>query len=230
MSPAADGAGEHFADRREAGRRLAVRLSSYAGMHDAVVLGLPRGGVPVAYEIAVALRLPLDVFLVRKLGVPGQPELAMGAIGSGDALYINHDVVSALRIPKDVVASVAERERTELLKRETLLRGDRARPQIERKTVILVDDGLATGASMHAAVTALRPQRPAKIAVAVPVAPMQSCDDLRLEADDVVCLLTPSSFYAVGSWYDDFRQVEDDDVRDLVNRAARNVDDPPVTS
>ena len=220
MRPAHGGSGGIFANRREAGERLAENLRHYERHPATIVLGLPRGGVPVAYEIALALELPLDVFEVRKLGVPGQQELAMGAIGSGGALALNDDVIAALRIPYNVVMSVAQREEAELQRREALFRDNRPRPEIAGTTVILVDDGLATGASMRAAVAALRRQRPARIVVAVPVAPSQTCAELRLEADDVVCLLTPASFYAVGSWYEDFRQVDDQDVRDLLSRAA----------
>jgi putative phosphoribosyl transferase len=209
-----------FVDRRDAGRRLATRLASYAHAGDAVVLALPRGGVPVGFEIAVALDVPLDAFEVRKLGVPGQPELAMGAIGGDGAIYVNEDVLSALRITRAELEAVAAKEMRELERRETLYRAGRRRVDVAGKTVILVDDGLATGASMHAAIAALRLRGPAKIVVAIPVAPASSCVKLRADADEVACLLTPSTFYAVGSWYEDFGQVSGDEVRDLLDRAA----------
>jgi len=192
------------------------------------VLALPRGGVPVGYEVALGLNLPLDTFLVRKLGAPAQPELALGAIGSGGALYLNEHVIEALRISRDEVMTVAENELRELERREALYRDDRPRPQLRGATVILADDGLATGASMRAAVAALRIDAPARILVGVPVAPIQACVALRAEADEVVCLMTPSSFYAVGSWYGDFRQVGDDEVRDLLRSAAAR--EPPAGS
>lgn len=190
------------------------------------MLALPRGGVPVGYEIALALGIPLDTFQVRKLGAPGQQELAMGAIGSGGALYLNDHVIEALRITRDEIMAIAADELRELDRREALYRDDRPRPNIAGATIILADDGLATGASMHAAVAALRIEAPERIIVAVPVAPIQAVIALRSEADDVVCLLTPSSFYAVGSWYDDFRQVGDDEVRELLRAAAAR--EPPA--
>jgi predicted phosphoribosyltransferase len=220
LKPAQGNTGGYFANRREAGRRLAAQLQQYAGRRDVIVLALPRGGVPVGYEIALALDVPLDVFEVRKLGVPGQQELAMGAIGSGGAMYLNEDVIAALHIPYELVMAVAEREQAELERREAVYRDNRPRPELQGKIAIIVDDGLATGASMRAAVAALRKQSPSRIVVAVPVAPSQTCAELRAEADEAVCLLTPASFYAVGTWYDDFRQVDDDEVRELLSRAA----------
>lgn len=209
-----------FDDRRDAGRALALLLHDYAARDDVVVLALPRGGVPVAYEIARALRVPLDVFAVRKLGVPGQEELAMGAIGTGGADVLNYDVIDALRISHGEVARVAERERRELERRERLYRDSRPYPQIEGKTVLLVDDGVATGASMLVAVQALRQKHPDRIVVAVPVAPAPTCAMLRRHADAVICARTPVPFGGVGNWYVDFTQVSDDDVRRLLASAA----------
>jgi predicted phosphoribosyltransferase len=205
-----------FPDRREAGRRLARELQAYAGRPDVLVLALPRGGVPVAAEVARALRVPLDVFLVRKLGVPGHEELAMGAVASGGVGVLNPDVVSGLQIPESVIRSVAAREHQELTRREELYRGDRPAPAVRGRTVILVDDGLATGATMLAAIRALRQQEPARIVVAVPTASPETCAALKAEADEVVCAITPDPFWAVGQWYDDFSQTSDDEVRDLL--------------
>ena len=209
-----------YHDRREAGRALVPLLHAYAARDDVVVLALPRGGVPVAYEIAIALGAPLDVFAVRKLGVPGQEELAMGAIGTGGADVLNFEVIDALRISHGEVVRVAERERRELERRERLYRDNRPYPRIEGKTVLLVDDGLATGASMLVAVQALRQMRPDRIVVAVPVAPASTCAMLRRHADAVICAQTPVPFGGVGSWYVDFTQVSDDDVRLLLASAA----------
>jgi predicted phosphoribosyltransferase len=219
------GSGGYYLDRRDAGARLAANLREYAGDEGAIVLALPRGGVPVGYEIAVALGLTLDVLEVRKLGVPGQPELAMGAIVSGGAISLNEEVVSALRIPAQLIDAVARREERELERRETLFRDGGERPHVAGKTVILVDDGLATGATMRASIQALRKRFPRRIVVAVPVAPAPTCAELRTFADEVVCLLTPAAFYAVGSWYEDFRQVDDDEVRDLLRRARQREPD-----
>ena len=209
-----------FRDRREAGRLLASLLRSFAGLGDVVVLGLPRGGVPVAYEVASALGAPLDVFTVRKLGVPGREELAMGAIASGGAYVFNRDIIEASLATPDDVEHVAQRERRELERRERLYRDSRPYPELEGKTVILVDDGLATGASMLVAVAALREKRPAKIVVAVPVAPVDTCAMLRRYADDVVAYDTPELFGGVGAWYDDFSQVTDREVRALLEQAS----------
>ncbi|BDE07492.1 phosphoribosyltransferase [Vulcanimicrobium alpinum] len=211
---------ETFVDRRAAGRSLAALMRRFAGRRDVVVLGLPRGGVPVAYEVAAALGAPLDIFTVRKLGVPEQEELAMGAIGSGGAFVLNPDVIDALRIPHGAVVRVAERERKELERRERLYRDHRAFPELAGKTVILVDDGLATGASMLAAISALRQKDPERVVVAVPVAPADTCAMLRTHADDVICRGTPEPFGGVGAWYDDFSQVGDEEVRDLLARAS----------
>ncbi len=208
-----------FRDRREAGSFLASRLSPYAGRPDVVVLALPRGGVPVAYEIATALGLPLDVFVVRKLGVPGQRELAMGALSSGGVRVINDRVVDALGIPDSMVDQVVDHERAELERLERLYRRGRARADIRGKIVIVVDDGLATGASMGAAIAALKQQRPAKIVVAVPTAPSERCEALRDEVDEVICGITPEPFHAVGLWYEDFSQTTDDEVHELLARS-----------
>jgi predicted phosphoribosyltransferase len=209
-----------YPDRREAGRFLARQLMEYAGRPDVVVLGLPRGGVPVAYEVARALGAPLDVFLVRKLGLPGHEELAMGAIASGGVRVLNEDVVRALGISEDVVATVVAEELQELKRRERAYRGDRPAPDVRGKTVVLVDDGLATGSTMRAAVAALRRQGPARIVVAVPVGAPETCAEFQEEADEAVCAQTPDPFYAVGLWYRDFSQTTDDEVRELLEQAA----------
>ena len=209
-----------FHNRRDAGKRLAALLAHTAGSHGAVALALPRGGVPVAYEIATAFRIPLDVFEVRKLGAPGQSELAMGAIGSGGAVYLNEQVIEALGVSRSFVRELAQRERSELKRREALYREGRGPAAVGGRRVLLVDDGIATGATMQAAVKALRAKDPAAITVAVPVAPAQAIVELRAVADEVVCAITPGSFYAVGSWYHDFRQVDDGEVHDLLRLAA----------
>ena len=209
-----------FRDRRDAGRVLAGLLDHYRGRPDVIVLGLPRGGVPVAYEIAQTLGAPLDVFVVRKLGVPGREELAMGAIASGGVVVINDDVVRGLDIAPEVIQRVAEREGRELLRREQAYREGRPMPNLAGKTVILVDDGLATGASMRAAIEALRQHRPARIVAAVPVAPQSTCQELAEIVDEVVCATTPSPFLAVGRSYWDFTQTTDEEVRDLLARAS----------
>ena len=209
-----------FRDRTDAGRRLATRLGKYAERDDVVVLGLPRGGVPVAAEVAHAIGAPLDVFLVRKLGVPGREELAMGAIASGGVRVLNRDVVDQLQIPLRWIDVVAAREGEELVRRETAYRAGRPAPNVRGKTVILVDDGLATGASMKAAVTALRDLGPARIVVAVPVGAPETCQELAAIADEVVCAITPDPFYAVGSWYAEFDQTSDDEVRELLAEAG----------
>jgi erythromycin esterase-like protein/predicted phosphoribosyltransferase len=211
-----------FRDRREAGRVLAGSLEHYRGRPDVVVLGLPRGGVPVAYEVAAALGAPLDVFLVRKLGVPGHEEVAMGAIASGGVIVLNDDVVRGLRIPPEVIQQVAEREGSELARREQAYREGRSPPQVAGKVVILVDDGLATGASMRAAVVALRRSDPARIVTAVPAAPEPTCRELGVVVDEVVCATTPSPFFAVGASYWDFTQTTDEEVRELLHAAIRS--------
>jgi predicted phosphoribosyltransferase len=213
--------GRPFRDRREAGQALATELAAYAHRPDVLVLALPRGGVPVAYEVARALGVPLDVFLVRKLGVPGHEELAMGAVATGGVRVLNDDIVTGLRIPPHVIDAVAAGEQQELMRRQRLYRGDRPPPDVRGRTVILVDDGLATGATMQAAVQALRQQQPARIVVAVPIAAAETCDALREEVDDVICAVTPEPFYAVGLWYGDFAQTTDEEVRDLLAAAAQ---------
>ena len=209
-----------FLDRRDAGQELASRLQLYAGRSDVLVLALPRGGVPVAFEVARALGAPLDVFLVRKLGAPGHEELALGAIASGGVRVLNDDLVRRLQVAPAELAAVTAREERELRRRERAYRGSRPRAPIAGRTVILVDDGLATGASMKAAVAALRAEKPARVVVAVPVAAADACDELRREVDDVVCAATPEPFMAVGAGYQDFAQTSDEEVRRLLAAAA----------
>jgi putative phosphoribosyl transferase len=209
---------ERFRDRREAGRRLAERLENYAGRSDTIVLGLPRGGVPVAYEVASALHLPLDVFVVRKLGTPWHPELAMGALASGGVRVINQDLVRELNVPASEVERVTQREQRELERRELLFRGNRPFPDVTGKTVLLIDDGLATGATMQVAVAALRQKGAQRVVVGVPVASPDTCDAFRDITDDIICVFTPEPFYAVGFWYDDFGQMSDEEVHDLLDR------------
>lgn len=210
-----------FHNRTEAGRELATKLTVYAGRPDVLVLALPRGGVPVALEVAMVLDAPLDVFLVRKLGVPGHEELAMGAIASGGVYVLNENVVRALGIPDEEIESVASKEKRELERRERVYRGDRPAPEVRGKTVILVDDGLATGSTMRAAVATLRRQDPASIVVAVPVSARETCAEFQDEADVCVCARMPEPFYAVGLWYEDFSQTTDEEVYDLLRQAAR---------
>jgi predicted phosphoribosyltransferase len=209
-----------FRDRRDAGRVLARLLDQYRDRPDVLVLGLARGGVPVGYEVATALSAPLDVFLVRKLGVPGHEELAMGAIASGGVIVINDDVIRGLGIAPETIQRVAEEEGRELQRREQAYREGRPAPDVAGQVVILADDGLATGASMRAAVQALRQLGPARIVVAVPAAPESACRELAAMADEVVCATTPSPFFAVGASYWDFAQVTDEEVRDLLRAAA----------
>jgi len=213
-------AAQTFRDRREAGRALAGQLTDYRGRDDVVVFGLARGGVPVAREVAAALGAPLDVFLVRKLGVPRRSELAMGALASGGAMVMNDDVLTDLRVTDAQVREVIDAERAELARREHAYRGGRPLTDPRDKTVILVDDGIATGASMLAAVRAVRAMGPRSIVVAVPVGPGSACRELALEADGVVCTSMPPAFEAVGQVYDDFHQVSDDEVRELLDTAA----------
>ena len=207
-----------FRDRREAGRLLARKLAKYANRPDVLALALPRGGVPVAFEVAKALNAPLDVFVVRKLGVPGHEELAMGAIASGGVRVTNYDVVDSLRIPPAVIKAVDRREREELLRRERLYRDDRPQPEIRDRIAILIDDGLATGSTMRAAVAAVRKLRPEKVIVAVPVAAEDARDGLKAEVDEIVCLETPDPFHSVGTWYEAFPQISDDQVRRILTR------------
>jgi len=206
-----------FSDRRHAGRVLAQRLSEYAHRPDVVVLGLPRGGVPVAREVARALDAPLDVFVVRKIGVPGHAELAMGAIASGGVTILSSDLIARLRVSRPEVDAAIVREREELARRERLYRRGRPPLVLEGKTVLLVDDGLATGATMRAAISAVRKLGPKSIVVAVPTGSPQACDDVRTTADDCVCVSTPEPFMAVGEWYADFSQTTDEEVEDLLS-------------
>jgi predicted phosphoribosyltransferase len=215
-----------FADRREAGRALATRLNDYADRDDAVVLALPRGGVPVAYEVARALRAPLDVFLVRKLGLPGHRELAMGAIASGGVRVLNDDVVSWYRVPASVIDQVAHEEQVELERREREYRDGRAPIELRDRIAILVDDGLATGSTMKAAVEAVRAHGPARIVVAVPVGAPDTCREFAEVADQIVCARTPEPFSAVGQWYRDFSQTSDAEVRELLHGQPEAVGRP----
>ncbi len=208
-----------FRDRADAGRHLLSKLGAYQDRPDVLVLGLPRGGIPVGYEVARGLGAPLDVFVVRKLGVPGQEELAMGAIATGGVRIVNRDVVDALHIPPHVVDRAAAEEARELERRQQSYRGERPEPRVEGQTVILVDDGLATGSTMRAAVAALRQQAPARIVIAVPVAAPSTCQELRQEVDELVCFATPEPFMAVGRFYDDFAQTTDEEVTELLAAA-----------
>jgi len=209
-----------FHDRTEAGRQLAEKLMHYADRSDVLVLALPRGGVPVGFEIAQALHAPLDVFMVRKLGVPGHEELAMGAIATGGVRVLNRDVLRLLEISNEVVDVVAAAQNVELQRGERKFRGDRPPPDVRQHTVILVDDGLATGSTMRAAVAALRQQRAKRIVVAVPVGAAETCEEFRDEADEVVCGHSPEPFQAVGFWYGDFSQTSDEEVHELLERAS----------
>jgi len=211
-----------FPNRAEAGRRLAEKLEQYAGRDDVIVLGLPRGGVPVAYQVAQRLGVPLDVFIVRKLGVPGFEELAAGAIASGGVRVLNEDVLRALPNADEIIESVTAKETAELERREKSYRDDRPAPELRDRVVILVDDGLATGATMHAAVKALRQRDVAKIVVAVPVGPPDTCREFEDEADETICATAPEFFQAVGQYYEDFSQTSDEEVRDLLSRAAED--------
>jgi putative phosphoribosyl transferase len=210
-----------FPDRAEAGRVLGLKLSKYAGGEDVIVLGLPRGGVPVAYEVARALRVPLDVFIVRKLGVPGFEELAVGAIASGGVRVLNEEVANALPNRDEIIEAVTAKETAELERREQEYRDGRPSPDLQGKTAILIDDGLATGATMRAAVKALRKRGVAKIVVAVPVGPPDTCREFEDVADEVVCASAPEFFQAVGQYYEDFSQTSDEEVRTLLARAAQ---------
>ena len=209
-----------FRDRREAGRVLASLLKTYAGRDDVVVLALPRGGVPVAYEVASALGAPLDVFLVRKLGTPGHRELAMGAIASGGIRVLNDDVVRWYGISESAIESVAREEAAELERRERAYRDGRPSPDLTNRSVILVDDGLATGSTMRAGAQAVRLHRPARVVVAVPVGARQTCSEIAAVADEVICARMPEPFTAVGQWYLDFDQTDDDEVRELLQKST----------
>lgn len=211
-----------FRDRRGAGRALARVLSPYAKRPDVLVLALPRGGVPVGFEVAEALEAPLDVFIVRKLGVPGHEEFAMGAIASGGVRVLNNNVVRMLDISPADIEAVARSETQELLRRERLYRGARALPEVRNRTVVLVDDGLATGVSMLAAAKALHALQPQRIVVAVPTGSAETCENLRREADEVICATSPEPFHAVGLWYEDFSQTSDEEVHDLLERARHD--------
>jgi len=219
-----------FRDRSDAGRQLVEKLKAYADRSDVVVLALPRGGVPVAYEVAAALRAPLDVFLVRKLGVPGHEELAMGAVATGGVRVLNKNVVTALRIPDEVINAVAAKEERELQRQESLYRASQAPPHVQDQTVILVDDGLATGSTMRAAVEALRQQHPARIVVAVPVGAAETCAEFQTETDETVCARMPEPFYAVGMWYEDFSQTTDEEVRQLLRQTNERQSAAPQPS
>lgn len=208
-----------FEDRIQAGRLLGQALHKYAKRPDVTILALPRGGVPVGFEVAQAINAPLDIMLVRKLGTPGNEELAMGAIASGGVCVLNSDLVAAFNISQELIEAVARREQQELERRERAYRGDHPAPAIEDRCLILVDDGLATGASMRAAVAALKQRKPASIVVAIPVAPPDTVEILKEEADEVVCLATPEPFLAVGRWYEDFSQTSDEDVKAFLVRA-----------
>jgi putative phosphoribosyl transferase len=211
---------QRFQSRSEAAELLAERLDAYANAPDTIVLALPRGGVPIGYVVATALKLPLDAFNVRKLGVPGHEELAMGAIGSGSACYLNRDVIDALKIGANDIEAVIAKERKEIEHRERLYRGGRPAPNVAGKRVILVDDGIATGSTMFAAIEALRAGGAREIVAAIPVGPVETCGQLENQADRVICLRTPDPFYAVGAWYANFAQVGDDEVRTLLDRRS----------
>jgi putative phosphoribosyl transferase len=215
-----------FSNRTTAGQQLADSLLFYADRPDVLVLGLPRGGLPVAYEVARVLHAPLDICLVRKLGVPGQPEVAMGAIASGGVRVLNDDVITGLKISQQDIEKVAVRELKELQRRDRAYRRDRPQPDIANRTVILVDDGIATGSSMRSAIIALKPQHPAALIVAIPVAAQQACNKLKTEVEEVVCLMTPKPFNSLSLWYKDFPQTTDKEVRKLL--AQSDVDDQHV--
>ena len=210
-----------FKDRTDAGRKLAARLTRYADQDNVLVLALPRGGVPVAYEVAKELKAPLDVFLVRKLGVPGHEELAMGAIASGGVRVVNEELVNYLGIPDQVIDGIAAVEQRELERRALAYRDDRPPPDVKDRIVILIDDGLATGSTMRAAALSLRLQKPRRIVVAVPVSSPETCDEFRSEVDEIVCAFTPQNLQGVGLWYEDFSQTSDEEVRELLKRAAQ---------
>ncbi|HEV8431036.1 MAG TPA: phosphoribosyltransferase [Pyrinomonadaceae bacterium] len=214
-----------YRNRSEAGKHLATRLATYADRDDVLVLALPRGGVPVAYEVAKELGAPLDVFLVRKLGVPGHEELAMGAIATGGVRVLNDDVVDYLRISDEVIDAFTAIELEELERRERVYRGNRPEPDVSAKTVILIDDGLATGSTMRAAVSALRQLNPARIVVAVPVSAPETCDEYRMGVDEIICAAIPEPFYGVGKWYRDFSQTTDEEVSELLERSRQQTKD-----
>ncbi|HHT0593424.1 TPA: phosphoribosyltransferase [Legionella anisa] len=208
----------NYDDRYQAGRVLVDSLKSYAKRTDVIVLALPRGGVPVGYEIATKLSLPLDIFIVRKLGVPGHEELAMGAIASGGITVLNEEVVNSLHIPTESIDKIQKSEQNELLRRERVYRGTKPAPELLGKTIILVDDGIATGYTMRAAIAALKQKKPAKLIVAIPVAARSTCDEIAPLVDEIICPMRPVSFYAVGLWYNDFSQTTDDEVMQLLRQ------------
>ena len=210
----------YFRDRTEAGQVLARCLQQYKNQPDVLILGLPRGGVPVAYEVAREMKAPLDVFIVRKLGVPGHEELGMGAIATGGVRILQDGIVRELGISPQTIEAVSAREQAELERLERLYRGDRPAPTIKGRTIVIVDDGLATGSTMKAAIQAVRQQDPRQVIVAVPTAPSETCEQLKGSADEVVCALTPEPFFAVGGSYADFTQITDEEVRDLIASAV----------
>lgn len=211
-----------FRDRRDAGKKLAQKLITFARHSDAIVLALPRGGVPVAYEVASALHAPLDIFIVRKLGLPGREELAIGAIASGGAKVLNQDIIRYLGISEALIDAIAQQELQELERRERAYRGDRPPLDVKSRRIILIDDGLATGASMRAAVAGLRAYHPAQIIVAVPTAAFETCEALKPEVDQMICATTPEPFYGVSRWYKDFSQTTDEEVRTLLQEANQH--------
>ena len=217
--------GSVFATRREAGEKLATKLAKYTYRPDVLVLALPRGGVPVGYEVARVLHVPLDVFVVRKLGVPGYEELAMGAIATGGVRVLNEEIITAIGISGKVIDAVVREEQQELERRERMYRGDRLKLNVQGRVIILVDDGLATGSSMRAAIVALWQIQPSRLVVAVPVGAKETCDEFRAEADEVICAIMPDPFMAVGAWYADFSQTSDEEVRELLQGAAADEHD-----
>ena len=212
-----------FKDRIDAGQKLAKKLDNYAGQPDVIVLALPRGGVPVAFEVARALNAPLDIWLVRKLGVPGHEELAMGAIASGGIRVLNEDIIRFLNISDEMIDAIAAMEQRELERREHVYRGNRPKPDLRDQTIILVDDGLATGASMRAAIQSLRSQKPARIVAAVPTAAPETCAEFEDEVDEIICATTPQPFMGVGAWYQQISQTTDQEVRQLLEQAAQQI-------
>jgi len=214
---------KRFSHRRAAGRELAHKLLKYAGQSDVILLALPRGGVPVAYEAALALKAPLDVLIVRKLGLPGREELAIGAIASGGIRILNEDIIHALRIKPALIDAVTEKERMELQRREVQYRGNRTQPYIQDQTVIIIDDGLATGATMLAAVRAIRTRQPARIIIAVPAAAPQAIEMLRPEVEEIISIVAPDPFEEVGKWYEDFSQTTDEQVQFLLAEANKHL-------
>ncbi|WP_088240421.1 phosphoribosyltransferase [Calothrix rhizosoleniae] len=215
-----------FRDRTEAGKMLAQKLITYTNRKDGLVMALPRGGVPVGYEVAKKLNIPLDICIVRKLGVPGHKELAMGAIASGGVRILNYDVVSWLNISSGTIDEVATHELRELQRRDQVYRGDRSPPDVRNKTIILVDDGIATGSTIRAAIAILQQQQPRRIVIATPVAPLTVCQELQALVDEVVRLSMPEPFYAIGLWYDNFAQTTDAEVRELLDKSNHRFNKP----